>query len=121
VKIAFHVFTISVLVATLCGNTIVISLVLFDKHLRNFFNMLILNLAVSDLLCGLFAALFYSGMIKSIIKESPMGDLEVVACRAVLCASGISSKVSIITIATISVERYVVVKHPLRSRVRRLS
>jgi len=100
-------------VATIVGNSFTILSIVLNKRLRRKeTNVLMINLAVADLLVGLFvmplsALLIFTG------GYWPFGRL---LCRIWVSADVISCTASIVTLCGISADRYVGVSKPLQYR-----
>lgn len=95
----------------LLGNALVVLVVLFNPLMRSTTNVLILNLAVSDLLfvicCVPFTALDY------VVSVWPLGD---VWCKTVQYMIVVTANASIYTLVLMSLDRYLAVVHPIESR-----
>ena len=114
-SIAFEVVTPLVLVAGLTGNIIICSLIITNKKLRTTFNYLLLNLAVSDLLCSLLGTLFYPGQIRNhyfsdgkLMQRSFEGTV----CKVTTASIDLTTKNSVLTLAAISTDRFMAIVHP---------
>lgn len=95
----------------LVGNALVVIVVLFNAQMRSTTNVLILNLAVSDLLfvcfCVPFTALDYVTVVW------PFGD---VWCKTVQYLIVVTANSSIYTLVLMSLDRYLAVVYPIASR-----
>lgn len=95
----------------LAGNALVVTVVLLDHQMRTTTNVLILNLAVSDLLfivfCVPFTALDY------VLVVWPFGDMW---CKTVQYMIVVTVNASIYTLVLMSLDRYLAVVHPIESR-----
>lgn len=118
-SIAFQVVTPFILVAGLTGNLIVCSLIITNKKLRTSFNYLLLNLAVSDLLCSVLGTFFYAGQIRnhyfsdgSLMRDS----FEGIVCKVTTLSIDLTTKNSVLTLAAISMDRFYAIVHPWRHR-----
>ncbi|XP_002732000.1 substance-P receptor-like [Saccoglossus kowalevskii] len=94
------------------GNALVIFVVLRNKKLRTITNSFLVNLAISDIIQGLFATPFQ--FAPAILFRWPFGDF---MCPFVPFVKTLSILVSIGTLTVISVDRYFAVCHPLRRRL----
>ncbi|KAL9892608.1 allatostatin A receptor 2 [Glossina fuscipes fuscipes] len=96
------------------GNTLVILVVLFNKKMHSTTNLLIVNLAVADLLfvvlCIPFTGTDY------VMENWPFGDTW---CRIVHYLIVVTALASIYTLVLMSVDRFLAVVHPIRSRILR--
>ncbi|CAL1529230.1 unnamed protein product, partial [Lymnaea stagnalis] len=92
------------------GNSMVIIVVLTDKHMRNTTNILILSLAVADLLflvcCVPFTAVNYA------INVWPFGNF---GCKLIQYAKYVTAYASVYTLVIMTISRYIAVVMPLRS------
>lgn len=95
----------------LVGNVLVVIVVLFNAQMRSTTNVLILNLAISDLLfvcfCVPFTALDY------VVQQWPFGDIW---CKTVQYMIVVTANSSIYTLVLMSLDRYLAVVHPIASR-----
>ncbi|XP_017482164.1 PREDICTED: allatostatin-A receptor [Rhagoletis zephyria] len=93
------------------GNTLVILVVVFNQQMHSTTNLLIVNLAVADLLfvvlCIPFTATDY------ITEYWPFGDIW---CRSVQYLIVVTAFSSIYTLVLMSIDRFLAVVHPIRSR-----
>ncbi|XP_033233176.1 allatostatin-A receptor isoform X1 [Drosophila pseudoobscura] len=96
------------------GNLLVIMVVVVNKNMRSTTNLLILNLAVSDLLfviiCIPFTATDY------ITQRWPFGNFW---CRTTQYLIVVTAFASIYTLVLMSIDRFLAVVHPIRSRMLR--
>ncbi|XP_031566403.1 pyroglutamylated RF-amide peptide receptor-like [Actinia tenebrosa] len=104
--------TLSILVLTdIIGNSLVIKIILTNKSLRSPMIYLLLNLAVADLMVGVFFSPLY---IFSQFFSHPDGIVGTVVCK--LLTGGyfawIGGACSAATLVAISFERYFAVMHP---------
>ncbi|XP_067630503.1 allatostatin-A receptor isoform X2 [Eurosta solidaginis] len=93
------------------GNTLVILVVFFNQQMYSTTNILIVNLAVADLLFVVFCIPFTA--TDYITAYWPFGDLW---CRSVQYLVVVTAFASIYTLVLMSVDRYLAVVHPIRSR-----
>ena len=117
--VAFEVVIPVILLAGLTGNLIVCSLILTNKKLRTSFNYLLLNLAISDLLCSVFGTLFYAGQIRHRYFSDgnvTRPDFEGIACKVTTVSIDLTTKNSVLTLAAISTDRFYAIVHPWRHK-----
>ena len=92
------------------GNGFVIFLMASQPKLRTVTNLLLLNLAISDLcfllICGSFSVVHY------VLSEWPLGSA---LCRIIQYLLYVSCYVTVYTLVAISVVRYICVVHGLQS------
>ena len=92
-------------------NAMVIFLVITKRRLRTNMNILLSNLAVTDLLTGLVVyPVMFAAKVKRILGVGSLCTLETLC----VVATGITSFASLSHLTLISVDRYIAVKHPLR-------
>ncbi|XP_008590148.1 PREDICTED: neuropeptide FF receptor 1 [Galeopterus variegatus] len=102
-----------VLIFLLCmvGNTLVCFIVLKNRHMRTVTNMFILNLAVSDLLVGIFC--MPTTVVDNLITGWPFDNA---TCKMSGLVQGMSVSASIFTLVAIAVERFRCIVHPFREK-----
>ena len=104
------------LVFSLLGNTLIIMVVCRDDKMKTTTNLLIVNMAVSDLLVPIFAMpranveIFY-GNLRWLI-DGPFGEA---LCKLTAFFQDISTAVSVQSLVAISVERFYAVWFPLKA------
>lgn len=108
-------YTILVIISTL-GNTIMVIIILKNRHMRTVTNKLILNMAISDLF---FAATVLIPELYMLISNNPF-RLEGLSGR-VYCILGpfirdCSITVSILSMIAVALERFFAVVFPLRAK-----
>ncbi|XP_017694702.1 PREDICTED: neuropeptide FF receptor 2 [Lepidothrix coronata] len=109
------VFIISyLLIFLLCmvGNGLVCFVVLRSKHMRTVTNLFILNLAVSDLLVGIFC--MPTTLLDNIIAGWPFGSL---VCKMSGMVQGISVSASVFTLVAIAVDRFRCIVYPFKQKL----
>lgn len=94
----------------LFGNSLVILVVLFDKHMRNTTNILILSLAVADLLFILFCVPFTA--VRYTLPVWPFGSAW---CKISHYCMYVCAYASVYTLVIMSLDRYLAVVHAIRS------
>ncbi|RUS90425.1 hypothetical protein EGW08_001830 [Elysia chlorotica] len=94
----------------LFGNSLVIIVVLADKHMRNTTNILILSLAFADLFFILFCVPFTATGYA--LPVWPFGD---VGCKMAQYAMHVCAYASVYTLVLMALDRYVAVVHAIRS------
>ena len=87
--------------------------------MRTSFNHLLLNLAVSDMLCTILGSLFFAGQLRNryfndgnVIRN----DFERIACKIGTTSIAFTAINSILTLAAISTDRFYAIVHPWRYR-----
>ncbi|KAK9956874.1 hypothetical protein ABG768_014581 [Culter alburnus] len=107
VYVILYVATAAVAFLTVCGNLLVIISVSHFKQLHTPANILILSLAVSDLLVGVFVMpLYLSGLIESCWISGP------VMCSFLKFADFQATSVSVHTVTLIAVDRFLALSYP---------
>ncbi|GFN79896.1 G-protein coupled receptor [Plakobranchus ocellatus] len=99
-----------ILVLGLFGNSLVIIVVLADKHMRNTTNILILSLAFADLFFILFCVPFTATGYATTVW--PFGQ---VGCKMAQYAMHVCAYASVYTLVLMALDRYVAVVHAIRS------
>ncbi|NWR20818.1 NPFF2 protein, partial [Emberiza fucata] len=102
------------LIFLLCmvGNGGVCFIVLWSRPMRTVTNLFILNLAVSDLLVGLFC--MPTTLLDNIIAGWPFGSL---VCKMSGMVQGISVSASVFTLVAIAVDRFRCIVCPFRPKL----
>ncbi|NWI94605.1 NPFF2 protein, partial [Pitta sordida] len=109
------VFIISyLLIFLLCmaGNGLVCFIVLRSKHMQTVTNLFILNLAVSDLLVGIFC--MPTTLLDNIIAGWPFGSL---MCKMSGMVQGISVSASVFTLVAIAMDRFRRIVYPFKQKL----
>ncbi|KAH1169986.1 neuropeptide FF receptor 2 [Mauremys mutica] len=109
------IFIISyLLIFLLCmlGNGVVCFIVLRSKHMRTVTNLFILNLAVSDLLVGIFC--MPTTLLDNIIAGWPFGSM---ICKMSGMVQGISVSASVFTLVAIAVDRFRCIVYPFKQKL----
>ncbi|XP_053442435.1 neuropeptide FF receptor 1 [Nycticebus coucang] len=103
-----------VLIFLLCmvGNALVCFIVLKNRHMRTVTNMFILNLAVSDLLVGIFC--MPTTLVDNLITGWPFDNA---TCKMSGLVQGMSVSASVFTLVAIAVERFRGIVHPFREKL----
>ncbi|XP_041128875.1 neuropeptide FF receptor 2-like [Polyodon spathula] len=94
------------------GNGVVCCIVLRSKHMRTVTNLFILNLAVSDLLVGIFC--MPTTLLDNIITGWPFGSL---VCKMSGMVQGISVSASVFTLVAIAVDRFRCIVYPFKQKL----
>ena len=103
-----------ILVVSLVGNSLIVLIVYKTPTLRKPINMLIANMAMSDLLYPIF--FFPVRLAEAHVGSWPIGGtLGQALCKIHTFLSDVSSSVSIQSLVLITVDRFVAVVVPLRS------
>ncbi|XP_047022796.1 RYamide receptor-like [Helicoverpa zea] len=112
-KIFVYVMYIAVFVAALLGNGLVCSVVHTTPRMKTVTNYFIVNLAVGDILMTLFCVPF-SFVSMLLLRYWPFGAF---MCKAVNFSQAVSVLVSAYTLLAISIDRYIIIMHPLKPRL----
>ncbi|KAK0150254.1 Neuropeptide FF receptor 2 [Merluccius polli] len=109
------VFTASyLLIFLVCmvGNGIVCFIVLRSRNMRTVTNIFILNLAISDMLVGIFC--MPTTLIDNIITGWPFGSI---VCKLSGMVQGISVSASVFTLVAIAVDRFRCIVYPFKQKI----
>ncbi|XP_048875886.1 neuropeptide FF receptor 1 like 1 isoform X2 [Brienomyrus brachyistius] len=103
------------LVLLLCvgGNGLVCLVVLRNRNMRTVTNIFIFNLAISDLLVGVFC--IPTTLIDSLITGWPFSQF---TCTMSNLIQGMSVSASVFTLVAIAVDRFMGIVYPFRHRIR---
>jgi len=112
-RAVFVVLYSIIFVVGLSGNSLVVYVVSRNAAMRTITNIFIANLAVSDIMMCLLAVPFTPAAI--MLQSWPFGE---VMCHVVPMTLGVSVHVSTLTSIAIAVDRYCVIVHPLRPRMK---
>lgn len=108
----YFMYSLVFLVALL-GNGLVCFVVQTSPRMKTVTNYFIVNLAVGDILMTLFCVPF-SFVSMLVLRYWPFGA---VMCKVVNFSQAVSVLVSAYTLLAISIDRYMVIMHPLRPRL----
>nr|BDP38644.1 fluorescent sensor for neuropeptide FF [synthetic construct] len=102
------------LIFVLCmvGNTVVCFIVIRNRHMHTVTNFFILNLAISDLLVGIFCMPIT--LLDNIIAGWPFGSS---MCKISGLVQGISVAASVFTLVAIAVDRFRCVVYPFKPKL----
>lgn len=120
-NIAFPVTFWILILADLIGNILVILIILTNKSLKSPMNYLLLNLAVADIMVGVFLA--PGSVLRYFISALPDGDNGQIFCQ-VLSIEGVTwlgGASSVFSLTAICFERYFAVMYPYSARLRMTS
>ncbi|KAJ8339242.1 hypothetical protein SKAU_G00360280 [Synaphobranchus kaupii] len=94
------------------GNGVVCFTILRSKNMRTVTNVFILNLAISDLLVGIFC--IPTTLVDNIITGWPFGSL---VCKMSGMVQGISVSASVFTLVAIAVDRFRCIIYPFKQKL----
>ncbi|XP_062409554.1 neuropeptide FF receptor 2 [Sardina pilchardus] len=94
------------------GNGMVCFIILRSRNMRTVTNLFILNLAISDLLVGIFC--MPTTLVDNIITGWPFGSL---LCKLSGMVQGISVSASVFTLVAIAVDRFRCIVYPFRQKL----
>uniref|UniRef100_A0A3B5MJU1 Neuropeptide FF receptor 2 n=1 Tax=Xiphophorus couchianus TaxID=32473 RepID=A0A3B5MJU1_9TELE len=109
------VFTVSyLLIFAVCmvGNGVLCFIVLRSRNMRTVTNLFILNLAISDLLVGIFC--MPTTLLDNIITGWPFGSI---VCKLSGMVQGISVSASVFTLVAIAVDRFRCIVYPFKQKL----
>ncbi|XP_058239833.1 neuropeptide FF receptor 2 isoform X2 [Hemibagrus wyckioides] len=112
VSTIFIVSYLLIFVMCMVGNGVVCFIVLRRKHMRTVTNLFILNLAISDLLVGIFC--MPTTLVDNIITGWPFGSL---VCKLSGMVQGISVSASVFTLVAIAVDRFRCIVYPFKQKL----
>ncbi|XP_067026333.1 tachykinin-like peptides receptor 86C [Acropora muricata] len=119
-SMVFEILTAIIITVGLVGNFIVCLLIIKGKKMRTPFNYLLLNLAMSDLLCTICASLFFAGQIRNHYhftnKTTVPYRFERIVCKIGTISIAFTTNTSVLTLAAISTDRYYSIVHPWRHK-----
>lgn len=93
----------------LCGNTLVIYVILRYAKMKTVTNIYILNLAVADVLCMMSLPFI---ALQLALVHWPFGE---VLCKIILTVDSLNQFTSIFCLMVMSIDRYLAVVHPIKS------
>nr|XP_043870415.1 somatostatin receptor type 2 [Solea senegalensis]XP_043870416.1 somatostatin receptor type 2 [Solea senegalensis] len=93
----------------LCGNTLVIYVILRYAKMKTVTNIYILNLAVADVLCMMSLPFI---ALQLALVHWPFGEA---LCRLIMSVDSLNQFTSIFCLMLMSIDRYLAVVHPIRS------
>jgi len=102
-----------IFVLGIAGNSLVVYIVAARRTMQSITNIFIANLAVSDVIMCLLAVPFTP--ISGLLQSWPFGEA---LCHLVPMTMGVSVHVSTLTSTAIAVDRYFVIVHPFRPRMK---
>uniref|UniRef100_A0A3P9AWR6 Neuropeptide FF receptor 1 n=1 Tax=Maylandia zebra TaxID=106582 RepID=A0A3P9AWR6_9CICH len=94
------------------GNILVCLIVLENRRMRTVTNLFILNLAISDLLVGIFC--IPTTLVDNLITGWPFSNT---VCKMSGFVQGVSVSASVFTLVAIAVERFRCIVYPLRPKL----
>ncbi|CAF1247911.1 unnamed protein product [Rotaria magnacalcarata] len=112
-KVTFFFLFAIVVILAICGNSIVIWIVLAHRRMRTPTNYFLVNLAYADVLSAIFNIPFN---VYYMLNQTawPFGDF---MCSFVQAVSHISIAANVLTYVAISLDRYFAIIHPLRTKL----
>uniref|UniRef100_A0A3Q3X366 Neuropeptide FF receptor 1 n=1 Tax=Mola mola TaxID=94237 RepID=A0A3Q3X366_MOLML len=102
----FFIFLLSMV-----GNILVCFIVLENRRMRTVINLFILNLAISDLLVGIFC--IPTTLVDNLITGWPFSNI---VCKMSGFVQGVSVSASVFTLVAIAVERFRCIVFPLQPK-----
>ncbi|KAM3610865.1 uncharacterized protein V6R79_009874 [Siganus canaliculatus] len=93
------------------GNVLVCLIVLENRRMRTVINLFILNLAISDLLVGIFC--IPTTLVDNLITGWPFSNI---MCKMSGFVQGVSVSASVFTLVAIAVERFRCIVYPLQPK-----
>ncbi|KAL4706616.1 hypothetical protein ACJJTC_009028 [Scirpophaga incertulas] len=114
-QICVYFFYSAIFIVALLGNGLVCFVVNTTPKMKTVTNYFIVNLAVGDIFMTLFCVPF-SFVPMLVLRYWPFGE---VMCKVVNYSQAVSVLVSAYTLLAISIDRYIVIMHPLKPRLER--
>ncbi|RVE67783.1 hypothetical protein OJAV_G00085040 [Oryzias javanicus] len=108
----FIVSYLLIFLVCMLGNGVVCFIVLRSRNMWTVTNLFILNLAVSDLLVGIFC--MPTTLLDNIITGWPFGSL---VCKLSGMVQGISVSASVFTLVAIAVDRFRCIVYPFKQKL----
>ncbi|KAM9822327.1 neuropeptide FF receptor 2a isoform 1-T1 [Syngnathus typhle] len=108
----FIVSYLLIFLVCMAGNGVVCFIVLRSRNMRTVTNLFILNLAVSDLLVGIFC--MPTTLLDNIITGWPFGSM---VCKMSGMVQGISVSASVFTLVAIAVDRFRCIVYPFKQKL----
>ncbi|KAJ6652303.1 hypothetical protein lerEdw1_012713 [Lerista edwardsae] len=102
----------AIFLLSVCGNVLIIVVLVLNRRLRTVTNSFLLSLALSDLMVAVFCMPFT--FIPNLMRTFVFGKA---VCKAVAYLMGMSVSVSTFSLVAIAIERYNAICNPLQSRV----
>ncbi|XP_051172946.1 cholecystokinin receptor type A-like [Leptopilina boulardi] len=102
---------VTIFLLSVVGNSLVLITLFRNKRMRTVTNVYLLNLAVSDLLLGVFCIPFT--LLGHMLKNFVFG---IALCKLIPYCQAVSVSVGVWTLVAISLERYYAICRPLKSR-----
>ncbi|XP_018592265.1 neuropeptide FF receptor 2-like [Scleropages formosus] len=108
----FIISYLLIFLVCMVGNGAVCFIVLRSKNMRTVTNVFILNLAISDLLVGIFC--MPTTLVDNIITGWPFGSL---VCKLSGMVQGMSVSASVFTLVAIAVDRFRCIVYPFKQKL----
>ena len=112
-KEIIYICYVTVSVLGIVSNSLVCYLILRYEFLRTIVNLLILNLAISDIVAGIAVYPFVFLDIQSTIIRGKSANF-LCGLSEGLTVFFVAAQVSLLTLSILSISRYLVINHPLR-------
>ncbi|XP_033852521.3 neuropeptide FF receptor 2 [Acipenser ruthenus] len=110
---AFYIVSyLFIFLLCMVGNALVCLIVMKNKRMRTVTNLFILNLAISDLLVGIFC--IPTTLVDNLITGWPYGN---VVCKLSGLVQGTSVSASVFTLVAIAVDRFRCIVHPFKPKL----
>ncbi|ELT90105.1 hypothetical protein CAPTEDRAFT_147802 [Capitella teleta] len=111
VQMTLIVMYVVVFLLAVIGNVMVMLVILTNRSMRNVTNYFLLNLAVADLLVSFVCMPLTVGEL--VYRVWIYGQF---LCKVTIYLQGVCVGASVLTIMCLSLDRYVVIHHPVKSR-----
>ncbi|CAG09719.1 unnamed protein product, partial [Tetraodon nigroviridis] len=111
VAVSYVLAYLSIFLLCMVGNILVCFIVMENRRMRTVINLFILNLAISDLLVGIFC--IPTTLVDNLITGWPFSRI---VCKMSGFVQGVSVSASVFTLVAIAVERFRCIVYPLRPK-----
>ncbi|CAG0899070.1 unnamed protein product [Darwinula stevensoni] len=111
VRISMIVIYSIIFFVTVFGNLLVMLVIVIHRRMRSYTNFFLANLALADFCVGVFC--IYQNLTLYLLEEWVFGDL---LCKIYHVMHKISTTSSVLLLVVISMERYMAIVYPIKSK-----
>ena len=115
VKISKLVFLTIILLSSLVGNALIVTMVYTRQELRKTINFFIVNMAISDLFLTLFVPIYMASIAASSFPWPFIGKVGLILCKLSVFLPFVSLTVSVQCLVWIALDRFVAVVFPMNN------
>ncbi|KAM6984863.1 neuropeptide FF receptor 1 like 3 [Aplochiton taeniatus] len=112
IAVSFTIAYLFIFLLCMVGNTLVCAIVVRNRHMRTITNLFIFNLAISDLLVGIFC--IPTTLVDNLITGWPFSDA---MCKLSGLVQGISVCASVFTLVAIAMHRFRCIVFPVKPKI----